>query len=269
MYDTIYQRLDPKLQKALQSLGITDDVKIAQIHHEVLAHDLENLWQYFPEQRIELEAGQLERLCSTTRMLLDKDGIFYRKPKAPAKAVEDFEQIAPQQYVEKKINFPAVNPTESDNEQFRAALPKKNLRNVHKNTLGHAIRFRRSFSCYFGAFAVCVLYPAIIATFLLPAVMMFVDIPFDIVIKIVIAVFVAYIIFAMMGNLFRCQVCFINIYSLRNFPRHRHAHKAPFIKSAIPTALSVIFRFWFRCPACGTAQKLFRKKGPRNHSSKI
>ncbi len=268
MYDTIYQRLDPKLQKALQSLGITDDIKIAQIHHEVLAHDLENLWQYFPEQRIELEADQLERLCSTSRMLLDKEGIFYRKPKAPAKPVENFEQIAPQTYIEKKINFPPVSTTEDDNELFRSALPKKNLRNIHKNSLGHAIRFRRSFSCYFGALTVCVLYPAIVAAFLLPAVMMFVDIPFDIARNIAIGVVVAYIIFLMMGNIFRCQVCFINIYSLRNFPRHRHAHKIPLIKSAIPTALSVIFRFWFRCPACGTAQKLFRKKGPRTHRSK-
>ncbi len=60
-----------------------------------------------------------------------------------------------------------------------------------------------------------------------------------------------------------CSTCRMTIYSFRNYPRHRRAHYSALLGYTIPTALSVIFLFRFRCPACGTPQKLIG--GHRHH----
>lgn len=57
-----------------------------------------------------------------------------------------------------------------------------------------------------------------------------------------------------------CPVCNMKLYSIHRYGRNHHAHHLPFIGYAGATALHIIFRLWFRCPACGTPQRLNKRK---------
>ncbi len=58
----------------------------------------------------------------------------------------------------------------------------------------------------------------------------------------------------------KCPVCNMSIFSLHNYPRNNQAHHLPIIGYTLATSLHIVFFFWFRCPACGTSQKLFKRK---------
>ena len=58
----------------------------------------------------------------------------------------------------------------------------------------------------------------------------------------------------------RCPVCNMGIFSLHNYPRNKHAHYLPLLGYTLATSLHILFFFWFRCPACGTAQKIFKRR---------
>lgn len=58
----------------------------------------------------------------------------------------------------------------------------------------------------------------------------------------------------------KCPVCNVPMFSLQSYVRNKHAHHLPLLGYTLTTALHAIFFFWFRCPACGTSQKLFKRK---------
>ena len=57
-----------------------------------------------------------------------------------------------------------------------------------------------------------------------------------------------------------CPVCNMKLYSIHRYSRNHHAHHLPLIGYTGATALHILFRFWFRCPACGTPQRLNKRK---------
>lgn len=61
----------------------------------------------------------------------------------------------------------------------------------------------------------------------------------------------------------KCSVCNMPALSMANYPRNKHAHHFPLLGYTIPTALHIIFFWWYRCPACGTPQKLLKSKHHR------
>jgi hypothetical protein len=56
----------------------------------------------------------------------------------------------------------------------------------------------------------------------------------------------------------KCSVCNMPALSMVNYPRNKHAHHFPLLGYTVPTALHIIFFWWYRCPACGTPQKLLK-----------
>lgn len=62
----------------------------------------------------------------------------------------------------------------------------------------------------------------------------------------------------------RCPVCNMNLFTLRKYTRNRQAHEMPLLGTNLTTALHIIFFFWFHCPACGTSQKLYKKRRRNN-----
>jgi hypothetical protein len=61
----------------------------------------------------------------------------------------------------------------------------------------------------------------------------------------------------------KCSVCNMPSLSMANYPRNKFAHHFPLLGYTLPTALHIIFFWWYRCPACGTPQKLLKKKHHR------
>lgn len=58
----------------------------------------------------------------------------------------------------------------------------------------------------------------------------------------------------------KCSVCNMPVLSMSNYPRNKHAHHFPLLGYTIPTALHLFFLLWYRCPACGTPQKLLKRR---------
>ena len=56
-----------------------------------------------------------------------------------------------------------------------------------------------------------------------------------------------------------CPVCNHRYFTLHGFNHNKNAHKLPLLSCSLTTALHMFFFLWFRCPACGTPQKLFGK----------
>ncbi len=254
MSTVFIQQLPPSTQSALHAIGIHNDVQLAEIGEERLIKDLKDYFDFFPK-KAQPELLQLApRLCEKAQEFLTLKRV-------------DF--VAPAHAVQAAVGSPFEEGHDdlSSQTDFETAIVKKHTRNIYKQGLTNAIRYRRSFTCYIGAICTCIIVPIILSALLLPVYMLFnKSITVEEAKDYLIAAVILSVLYYVCGGLFRCQVCHINIYSMRKFPRHRHAHHLPLLNTSIPTALTVMTKLWFRCPACGTAQKLFRKK--HNRTSK-
>ncbi len=65
-----------------------------------------------------------------------------------------------------------------------------------------------------------------------------------------------YFIFAFRS---KCCTCGLSIFSMRSYSRSKARHHFPLLGYQIPTALHILLFRKFRCPSCGTPQRLKRK----------
>ncbi len=255
MSTVFIQQLPPATQSALHAIGINNDVQLAEIGGTRLIKDLKDYFDYFPKKAQPDLLMLAPRLCEKAQEFL---------------TLKRIEFVSPPDAVQASASVPSGTEVEDWGEvqDFETATTKKHTRNIYKQGLTNAIRYRRSFTCYIGAICTCIIVPIILSALLLPVYMLFdKSITVEIAKDYLIAAVILSTLYYVCGGLFRCQVCHINIYSMRKFPRHRHAHHLPLLNTSIPTALTVMTKLWFRCPACGTAQKLFRKKHTRASKS--
>ncbi len=265
----LFDQLGPKTRSTLQSVGIVNDKQLAEIHPDILIRDIKHYYLYFPDLSQHIELEQIPRLCETAREICEAQNIEIVSPTLRASRevggvkaavishsiIDNIEPTAPAK--DRSMNIP-------DELEIQKAKNIKHKRDIYKQEIGNAIRYRRSFSCYIGAIATCIIYPIVVSALLFPVLMYFVPSLTMQMAKLYMGgAFLLWLIYYFCSPLFRCQVWYINIFSVRRFPRHRHAHRFPFFNTAIPTALVVMTRLWFRCPACGTSQKLFKRKRPR------
>ncbi len=263
----LFDQLGPKTRSTLQSVGITNDIQLAEIHPDILMRDIKRYYLYFPDASQYIELDQIPRLCETAREICEAQSIEVVSPILLASREARGKKVAGDSVIE---NIETIAADEEsgmripDASELQQAKNIKHKRDIYKQEINNAIRYRRSFSCYIGAIATCIIYPIVVSALFFPVLMYFYPFLTLNMAKLYMGgAFMLWLIYFFCSPLFRCQVCYINIYSVRKFPRHRHAHRLPFFNTAIPTALTVMSRLWFRCPACGTSQKLFKRKRPR------
>ncbi len=260
----LFDQLDDVTRSTLQSVGVSNDIQLAEIEADTLIGDIKQYQEFFPDTAQAIDLNQVPRLCEIARESLTHQGIAFTPP--VRKKVIPVAAIMPDQTEQAKIIINAARLQKDEGasipvtQSMRVAVNEKPERDVHKQGTRNAIRYRRSFTCYLGAIATCFIYPLILSALLLPFAMLLYPITLEMAKMYMGGVFVIWLIYYFCTPFFRCQVCYINIYSFRKFPRHKHAHRFLLLNTAIPTALTIILRRWFRCPACGTAQKLFKGK---------
>ncbi len=54
----------------------------------------------------------------------------------------------------------------------------------------------------------------------------------------------------------KCSICRTKIFSFRPYTRNKDAHRIPGMGYVLSTALHIVLFGWFRCPSCGSAQKI-------------
>ena len=113
------------------------------------------------------------------------------------------------------------------------------------------------------------LFSAIVQVWLITAVILFIVIATRLVLRIDTNITYTQLVIMLLSGILpylcytrktKCPVCNISIFTFQNFVRNKYSHHLPILGYTLTTALHLIFFFWFRCPACGTAQKLFKRK---------
>ncbi len=231
--------LSPQGREALALCGITQDKQLAAIAPQALRRDMEMAAVLFPENPPAIPAlAELEALC---RRAAAAQGV----EEAPIPAA-----TAPQR------SAATGRTLRRDIAPARAHRLDEHRRMDDPRGFSHSICCVRPFSAYLGAWATWLLVLCALALLACG-----VGVALGQEWKPALAIATAATAgVALLYGLFlwraTCSTCRIPLFSFRRYPRHRDAHHFPLLGYTLSTALTVMFRFRFRCPSCSTPQKL-------------
>ncbi len=262
--DSLISTLTAGERTALALCGITQDAQLAGISPAKLHRDLEQAAEFFPGQIGSIPP--VERLADICARAAEAAGAA---PEVQASPAESDGLPAPGQK-----NLPTYEPVQGSRKRRRKGGIEENGQTINMaqadksrddtRDFSHAIGCAHPWTIYFGAWATLALIAACItiAAILFQLLIGIKLSPAHInVAKAMVGVVVIYYLFLRSAT---CSTCRIGIYSFRRYPRHRQAHHFPLLGYTIPTALSVIFCLRYRCPSCGTPQKLIGKRRRRH-----
>lgn len=268
MNDNLSDFLSAGEIRDLALCGITTPDQLKKVKAETLWQDLQKAQEFFPDHSLTLTPDRVARICGESA--------------AEAAPVKRYQQSAtwanldmkargqvlakmkyPHQVEEEEDNGDTYTPAEHDEQ---VGLPIKKAQHVSGLSKSfHAVHCTHSWLTYFGALATVLLIPAICCLGIVPAMLLqgIVAEPIHLVYAgaACFALMLPYIIYSRITN---CSVCHMRIFSFKNYGRNRAAHHLPLLGYTIPTALHILLFFQYRCPACGTTQKLFARHRHRH-----
>lgn len=286
----ILASLSAEEQATLKLCGISQDAQLARVTASVLARDLQQCKQIFPSQACEIPMAKLQRICDEAR--LQHTGSDAPAPAATpnrTSAAEKgaglfFSRACPSLVVSSHHRNRSLTPGVTQALPLSATSEEIEQNNT-SNTLvapplidsqerigtaaaydyHNAVHNTHSVAVYLGAWAT-ILFVLDICTILIIPILIILG--FDIQIDIrgvgIYLAIAAAMPYLCLNSRAVCSVCRIGIFSFKKYSHNRQAHWMPLLGCALPTALHVAFRFWFRCPACGTPQKLFHRPRHRH-----
>ena len=232
-------------QQALAVCGIYTAEQMAAIDLGSLLHDIQLAKEHFPEVMAELRE---ERVRELYRHLIGEptEPGQQATPTTPDRDSGDL--------TIRKL--PKLSPRGS-RKRRRSSLTS-NLKSLHDKE--HCIHNTRPLKVYLSAWFTVLFYADILAWLTIPPLMLVGLIP-EINAKLVIAALaIPAVPYLLSGRRACCSICQVPLFPLRRYTHNRFAHSFPLLGISLPTALHVIFCLWFRCPACGSPQRLLRRK---------
>lgn len=269
MNDNLSDFLSAGEIRDLALCGITTPDQLKKVKAETLWQDLQKAQEFFPDHRLTLTQSRLARICG--------------EGAAEAAPVKRYQQSAtwanldmkargqvlaqmkyPHQVEEAEAEEEDDDDITEDDEQL--GLPIKKAQHVSGLSKSfHAVHCTHSWLTYFGALATVLLIPAICCLGIVPTMLLqgIVAEPIHLVYAGA-ACFVLMLPYIIYSRITTCSVCHMRIFSFKNYGRNRAAHHLPILGYTIPTALHILLFFQYRCPACGTTQKLFARSRHRH-----
>lgn len=240
-------QLTPDEKKDLELCGITTAEQLQRVSPEQLWQDLQKMVQYFPQHRLCITRERLEELCQST---------------IPADAAEPMPQKPEPTSGLRIVRQPAqTHLRHNRGEELPEGLA--DLHGVQKaerlSRRSHSIRCKNPFLTYLGAFTTLLLLIPLSAFIVIPLLIIQGVLTNEYLLPVVLAVVATAIPYVIISRFTSCPVCHINLYSFRDFPRNKSAHKIPLLGYTFGTALHVFFCLNFYCPACGTRMRIFSK----------
>ncbi len=235
-------------QRAFAICGITNIDQIGAVGVEQLLRDVSHAKEIFPEEMAVLTPERLSEILKVKPQ--EQESTVVEPPK-------DFERTS-------NLLFPRSAPVltlsrhqHRKRKKGQAASPAEHHSKSHSIHCAHPVRV------YFCSWAVVLFYVDLLAWLIIPPLIILGVLP-DLQAEYTVAALAILILpyFITVGKT-RCSVCNMQIFSLRGYTRNGHAHKFPLLGVSLPTALHIIFFLWFRCPNCGTPQKLSGKRRSR------
>lgn len=278
----ILASLSAEEQATLKLCGISQDAQLARTSAALLAQDLQRCKELFPSQTCEIPPATLQRICEEARRQNqsgDTPAQTEQKKKA-ARAKEDglfFTRACPTLVLHSRHRSrsrtegvtPALPLSATDEEitkqeseiiiEKRSSDRQERIGAAAAYDYHNAVHNTHSVAVYLGAWATILMVLDVCAVIIIPVlVILGFDIKLDIR-EMGVGAVVCALPYICLNSRAVCSVCRIGIFSFKKYSHNRQAHWMPLLGCALPTALHVAFRFWFRCPACGTPQKLFRR----------
>lgn len=262
MDNPILNSLSESQRKALSQCGITTDSALAQMDYDSLCADLEKVREFFPDLKTDFTEEQLRSLCKAEQkeeFWLPTDQRIRRQvtsnPDAALMGVDD--NLPERQSAQVNID---VRPRRHV-QTFRAR------RNTAKGKDYNETRFNYTTSPVtnvLGAIFAFVHVFACVALAAVPFLILMGYVPHSMLKPLVAAPVALMILYWFFCSKSLCPVCRIRVFSFREYPRNKFAHKIPLVGYTLTAALSTIFRLQYRCPSCGTTIKLLGKKKHRH-----
>jgi len=264
---SIISSLTPNEREALAVCGVQKDEQLAKIDPNALLRDLQEAKETFPDAAFDISGDKLRSLCASAAQaaaLAGGENPPIPHEGSPAKESNN----APSSEVE----------TWGQGEAFRT-LPELSLRRHQHRTakrmttelleapgLANSVHCAHPIATYLSALSMVIFYAGIFCLILLPFAIFAGYLDSASIVPCATAVIALLLPYLFIGLRCYCSVCKMHYFRLMPYNTNRHAHSMPFLgMTTLVTALHIIFRFWYRCPSCGTALRLFRSRH-RHHS---
>lgn len=286
-------QLDEKSVKAFQAIGIKSSADLAKVTPSQIWRDLEQLAEYFPQHKLELNEQTLIKLHNQACQEAAADELESEKRlrEEQSQAIDNSPQVwtrgelRPEFDNDEDGDFPRKVPSfrpaygsqlylkerglEPGQRQKRATHEPRKKRptrgkQANKQTKGQAMRCRSSARTFIASILTLIMVPCIPLIMLAPLVMLIFKLNADYLYPFFIIYVTGFSLYFIYCFKIHCQVCHINLFTLREYPRNTYAHKYPLMTHSMSLALHILCCLWFRCPACGTAQQLFKPKRNSN-----
>lgn len=249
-------------RQALLLCGIVSDAQLGKANADRLADELAKAADLFPGKVETVPQARLREICAAAQALSSPAPEAAPSPDIPG------------------LSRPRHADDTADGEFMHRECPKLEIRRgghtSHHHapngehdrqyiaTKGSTIHCVRPFRVFFGALATILLAVDMVACVAVPLYLLTgleTSANLNLLAYIALAAALPYFIIARRA---RCPVCNLRLFSFfHRFSRNRKAHHLLFLGYSVTTALHIIFRFWFCCPACGTAQRLLHRKHAR------
>ncbi len=255
-------------QEALALCGITQDSQLARIGPHALLRDLKAASAFFPNAIDAIpEFSRLEYICQqaaesahlshddTKAMWKSTGGHHAHGTALPSDEPEPLRYSAAtgRMLVDDHLGS---NKALSLDERRKKDNPRD---------FSHAICSQHPLAIYLGAWATVFLVAAIIVLLLgVAGLLIGIEFQGKESVMVAAATVVVVLFYAIMLSMATCSTCRVSVFSFRRYPRHRKAHHIFLLGYTFATALYTIFFFRYRCPSCGTPQKLFGRRHRRS-----
>lgn len=247
---TEFQLSEPERQ-ALAVCGIYKAEQLAEVGLKALLRDIELASESFPELMSALSEKRIKELflavTGTTGVTETPSNEEQQEPTDKSGINRELPKLVP------------LRPSSKKKKK------KNHTSSVHKalHDKSHCVHNTHPLRIYIGAWLTLLFYLDVLAWITIPALMLMGVLP-EMNAKLVIAgLSLPALPFIFICRKAKCSVCNLSVYPLRRYTHNRYAHNFLFFGTALSTALHVICFLWFRCPGCGTPQRLLRKKRNR------
>ncbi len=262
----IINSLSEEEREALALCGIVQDDQLARISPQALLRDMQTANALLPDSLESLpEFSRLEAICQQAAGTV-KLPAGEAAPQWQGKMHSPLPQ-KPFSHEEEPENLrfsPATGRMLVEHEARKATMLDEERRKADPRDFAHSIRCAHPFAIYLNAWVTWCL-AIVVGLLLLGVVGILIGIEYTGPAIPLVAVLIFVVLsYAILLKSATCSTCRISIFSFRRYPKHRKAHHFPLLGHVLPTALSVMFCFRFRCPSCGTPQKLFGKHRRRH-----
>lgn len=261
---SIISSLSPNEREALAICGIQKDEQLAKIDPDALLRDLQAAKDTFPEATFGISEDKLRSICANASQAAEKEAPLPPEGRAPGN--EGLNEASADGGTGEQYGMFRTLPELAPRHHRHRTAKRPTAALWEAPGVANSVHCAHPISTYLAALALLCFYAGMFSLLMLPFAIIAGYVDGTWLYPCAVAFVALLVPYLFIGLRCYCSVCKMHFFRLLPYNTNRHAHTIPFLgMTAFVTALHIIFRFWYRCPACGTAIRLFHSRR-RHHS---